>query len=575
MKKVLIANRGEIAVRVIRACASYGLESVAVYSDTDADAQHVRLADSAYCLEGRTALETYLDQAKILAAAKASGADAIHPGYGFLSERAEFAQAVEDAGLTWIGPTPENIALLGDKVAARQIAQKVGAPLVPGTPGPVAGVEEVRAFAEQYGYPIAIKASFGGGGRGLKVVYKAEELERRFESAVSEAISAFGRGECYVERFVDRPRHVETQILGDGKGRVVVCGTRDCSLQRRHQKVLEEAPAPFLTDEQFNRLVAASRAIGEAVNYRGVGTCEFMLGSDGLLSFLEVNTRIQVEHPITERTTGLDLVIWQFKVAEGQGIDELPDVVPSHGHAIEFRINAEDPGRNFLPQSGHMSRFDVPGGPFTRVDAGVGAEGTIYPDFDSMIAKIIVWGNDRDESIARGRQAMKECIIEGIPTLVSFHRRVLLEPGFAAQTPEDFTIHTNWIETECDWLEELAQPMPAGVHAEDIVREWFEVDGKWIRLGFPVSLLGSGGGAPVAKKGTAEAAHAGLTAAMNGILSKWAVAAGDVIEAGQSVGTLEAMKMEMPVVADRGGVFEPLVAEGATVKEGQPICTIE
>ncbi|MCL2470393.1 MAG: ATP-grasp domain-containing protein [Propionibacteriaceae bacterium] len=574
MKKVLIANRGEIAVRVIRACASYGLESVAVYSDTDADAQHVRLADSAYCLEGRTALETYLDQEKILAAAQASGADAIHPGYGFLSERAEFAQAVEDAGLTWIGPTPENIALLGDKVAARQIAQKVGAPLVPGTPGPVAGVDEVRAFADEHGYPIAIKASFGGGGRGLKVVYKAEELERRFESAVSEAISAFGRGECYVERFVDRPRHVETQILGDGKGRVVVCGTRDCSLQRRHQKVLEEAPAPFLTDDQFNRLVAASRAIGEAVNYRGVGTCEFMLGSDGLLSFLEVNTRIQVEHPITERTTGLDLVIWQFKVAEGQGIDELPDVVPSHGHAIEFRINAEDPGRNFLPQSGHMSRFDVPGGPFTRVDAGVGAEGTIYPDFDSMIAKIIVWGNDRDESIAHGRQAMKECVIEGIPTLVPFHRRVLLEPGFAAQTPEDFTIHTNWIETECDWLEELAQPMPAGVHADDIVREWFEVDGKWIRLGFPVSLLGSGGGAPVAKKGTAEAAQAGLTAAMNGILSKWAVASGDTVEAGQNVGTLEAMKMEMPVLADRGGVFEPLVAEGSTVKEGQPICTI-
>ncbi|MCL2737051.1 MAG: ATP-grasp domain-containing protein [Propionibacteriaceae bacterium] len=576
MKKVLIANRGEIAVRVIRACASYGLESVAVYSDTDADSLHVHLADSAYCLEGRTALETYLDQDKILAAAKASGADAIHPGYGFLSERADFAQAVEDAGLTWIGPTPENIALLGDKVAARQIAEKVGAPLVPGTPGPVADLEEVRAFADEHGYPIAIKAAFGGGGRGLKVVYKPEELQLRFESAVSEAISAFGRGECYVERFVDRPRHVETQIIGDGKGRVVVAGTRDCSLQRRHQKVLEEAPAPFLTDEQFDRLVAASRAIGEAVKYRGVGTMEFMLGSDGLLSFLEVNTRIQVEHPITERTTGLDLVIWQFKIAEGDGLDELPDVVPSQGHAIEFRINAEDPGRSFLPQAGHMTRFDVPGGPFLRVDSGIGSTGTIWPDFDSMIAKVIVWGNTRDEAIARGRQAMKECMIEGIPSLIPFHRRVLLEPGFAATTAEDFTIHTNWIETECTWLGELTQPLPLGVQREDVIREWFEVDGKWIRLGFPAALVGSGGGAPVRTggKSAADAIQGGIKSPMNGILSKWLVSSGDTVTKDQNLGILEAMKMEMPVLADRDGVFAAVVTENTIVKEGQTLATI-
>ncbi|MCL2784569.1 MAG: ATP-grasp domain-containing protein [Propionibacteriaceae bacterium] len=576
MKKVLIANRGEIAVRIIRACSSYGLESVAVYSDTDATALHVHLADEAYCLEGRSALETYLDVEKILAAARLSGADAIHPGYGFLSERADFAQAVEDAGLTWIGPTPENIALLGDKVAARTIAEKVGAPLVPGTPGPVESIEEVRAFADQHGYPIAIKAAFGGGGRGLKVVRKPEELELRFESAVSEAVSAFGRGECYVERFIDRPRHVETQVLGDGKGRVVVIGTRDCSTQRRHQKVLEEAPAPFLTDEQFDKLVAASKAIGEAVNYRGVGTMEFMLGADGLLSFLEVNTRIQVEHPVTERITGVDLVIWQFKIAEGADMDELPDVVPWSGHALEFRINAEDPGRGFLPQAGHMTRFDMPGGPFTRVDAGIGSAGTISPEFDSMIAKIIVWGSTREEAISRGRQAMKETTIEGIPSLVPFHRRILVEPAFCATTPEEFLIHTNWLDTECTWLPELAQPLPTGVKREDVIREWFEVDGRWVRLGFPAALLGSGGARPTggAKPVVSDTMQGAIKAPMNGIVSKWLIAAGGVVSLGESLGILEAMKMEMPIVADRAGVFTPIVAEGAIIKEGQVLATI-
>ena len=583
MKRVLIANRGEIAVRVIRACASHGLESVAVYADSDANTLHVRLADQAYCLEGRSALETYLNTDKILAAAKASGADAIHPGYGFLSERADFAQAVEDAGLTWIGPTPENIALLGDKVAARRIAEQVGAPLVPGTPGPVTSVEEVRAFADQYGYPIAIKAAFGGGGRGLKVVYRPEELERRYESAVSEAVAAFGRGECYVERFVERPRHVETQILGDGRGRVVVVGTRDCSVQRRHQKVLEEGPAPFLTDDQVARLIAGSRAIGQAVNYRGAGTMEFMLGADGLISFLEVNTRIQVEHPVTERTTGVDLIIWQFRIAEGDSLDELPDVVPAQGHAIEFRINAEDPGRGFLPQAGHMTRFDIPGGPFVRVDEGVTGETTISPEFDSMIAKIIVWGNDRAEAIARSRQAMKECVIEGIPSLVGFHRRMLSEPGFIATRAEDFGMHTNWIESDCPWLDELVQPLPPGVTRENIVREWFEVDGRWVRLGFPAALVGAGpagvgrstggsGGTPGAGgNGTAAGT---LTAPMNGILARWSVAAGTTVTEGTHLGTLEAMKMEMPLVSNRAGTFTPLVPDGTPVKEHQPLATI-
>ncbi|MDR2896884.1 MAG: ATP-grasp domain-containing protein [Propionibacteriaceae bacterium] len=579
MKKVLIANRGEIAVRIIRACASYGLKSVAVYADADANAHHVRLADEAYCLEGRTALETYLDAGKILKAAKASGADAIHPGYGFLAERADFAAAVEEAGLTWIGPTPENIALLGDKVAARRIAEQVGAPLVPGTPGPVSTVEEVRAFAEVYGYPIAIKAAFGGGGRGLKVVFKPEELERRYESAVSEAVSAFGRGECYVERFVDRPRHVETQIIGDGQGRVVVVGTRDCSLQRRHQKVVEEAPAPFLTDEQHQQLADASIAIGAAVNYRGVGTMEFMLGSDGSLSFLEVNTRIQVEHTITERTTGVDLVIWQFMIAEGSGLESLPDVVPSQGHAIEFRINAEDPGRGFLPQAGKLTRFDLPAGPFVRVDEGMTAGGVISPEFDSLIAKVIVWGNDRTEAIARGRQAMKEAQIDGIPTLIPFDRRILTEPAFIAEDAADFKIHTNWIETECDWLPELAQPLPQGVTRESVVREWFEVDGRWIRLGFPAAFLGSGAGgapnsAPVSAAPSPEIPTGAIRAPMNGVLSRWFVPTGSTVTTGTSLGALEAMKMEMPLIADQPGVFAALVKEGTVVKEGQPIATI-
>ncbi|MCL1841071.1 MAG: ATP-grasp domain-containing protein [Propionibacteriaceae bacterium] len=574
LRKVLIANRGEIAVRVIRACASYGLKSVAVYADSDANALHVRLADEAYALNGRTALETYLDIDKLVDVALTCGADAVHPGYGFLSERADFAQAVEDAGLTWIGPTPQNMELLGDKVAARAIARKVGAPLVPGTPGPVESVDEIWDFANQYGFPIAIKAAFGGGGRGLKVVYGPDELEAGFQQATSEALSAFGRGECYAEKFVQRPRHVEAQILGDGRGRVVVVGTRDCSLQRRHQKVLEEAPAPFLTDSQFTELVEAARAIGEEVKYRGVGTLEFMLGDDGALSFLEVNTRLQVEHPVTERTTGLDLVVEQFKVAEGGTLDHLPDVVPAYGHAIEFRINAEDPGRGFFPMPGHLTRFDMPGGPFLRVDAGVTSNGSISPEFDSMIAKVIVWGVDRDEAIGRGRQAMRECVIEGVPSLVGFHRRILQEPGFAAKTAEEFTIHTNWIETECTWLDSLVQPYPAGFASTDVVRTWFEVDGRWVRLGFPAALLSSLRRSSASAPEVSDQLHGAVWATMSGVVSRWFVALGDEVEEGMRLGTLEAMKMEVPIVADHAGLFAYLVEEGSIVQEGQPLALV-
>ncbi|MDR1449875.1 MAG: ATP-grasp domain-containing protein [Propionibacteriaceae bacterium] len=577
MKRVLIANRGEIAVRIIRACASHGLESVAVYADPDANALHVRLADYAYALEGTTALQTYLDTDKILAAAKISGADAVHPGYGFLSERADFAAAVEAAGLIWIGPTPDNIALLGDKVAARRIADSVGAPLVPGTPEPVSGVEEVQAFAEEYGYPVAIKAAFGGGGRGLKVVRRPEELKRRYESAVSEAVSAFGRGECYAERFVERPRHVEAQVIGDGRGRVVVVGTRDCSMQRRHQKVLEEAPAPFLTEAQHEQIVTASRRIGEAVKYRGVATMEFMLGADGSLSFLEVNTRIQVEHPVTERTTGLDLIIWQFRIADGDSLDELPDVLPSFGHAFEFRINAEDPGRGFLPQAGQLGRFDIPGGPFLRVDAGVTAGGLVPPEFDSMIAKIIVWGNTREEALARARQAMKEADIDGVPTLIPFHRRILVEPEFTASEAEGFSVHTGWIEKDCPWLGELVQPLPKGVERAKVRREWFEVDGRWIRLGFPAALIGAGpapAGGPVKEAAPDEPPEGAVLAQMNGVLSRWFVETGARVEKGTSLGVLEAMKMENPIIADRAGVFARLLPESTVVKEGQAIATI-
>ncbi|HEX3707987.1 MAG TPA: biotin carboxylase N-terminal domain-containing protein, partial [Mycobacteriales bacterium] len=443
MRKVLIANRGEIAIRVIRACRDSGLDSVAIYAEPDLDAQHAKLADEAYALGGSTPAETYLDIAKILDIAKRSGADAIHPGYGFLAENADFATAVIEAGLTWIGPPPSAIDALGDKVKARHIAAEVGAPLTPGTPNPVAGVDEVLAFADEHGLPIAIKAAYGGGGRGLKVARNREEIADLYESAVREAVAAFGRGECFVERYLDKPRHVETQILADQHGNVVVVGTRDCSLQRRYQKVVEEAPAPFLSDDQLDRLYTASKAIAKAAGYVGAGTCEFLVAPDGLVSFLEVNTRLQVEHPVTEEVSGVDLVRQQFAIADGKALD-FDDPKP-RGHAIEFRINAEDAGRGFLPAPGTVTEWQVPSGPGVRMDAGYVKGDTVPGTYDSLLAKLIVTGATRTEAIERSRRALADFEVGGMPTLIPFHRAVLTDPDFI---DEPFRVHTRWIETE-------------------------------------------------------------------------------------------------------------------------------
>ncbi|HWV79735.1 MAG TPA: biotin carboxylase N-terminal domain-containing protein, partial [Isoptericola sp.] len=390
ISKVLVANRGEIAVRIARACTDAGIASVAVYADSDRDALHVRLADEAFALQGQRAADTYLDVEKLLDVARRSGADAVHPGYGFLSENAQFAQAVIDAGLVWIGPPPAAIESLGDKVSARHIAQAAGAPLVPGTADPVQGADEVHAFAAEHGLPIAIKAAFGGGGRGLKVARTADEIDELYESAVREAVAAFGRGECFVERYLDRPRHVETQCLADSHGNVVVVSTRDCSLQRRHQKLVEEAPAPFLTPEQEAELDRASRAILAEAGYVGAGTCEFLVGTDGTLSFLEVNTRLQVEHPVTEEVTGIDLVREQLRIAAGEPLGY--DSTTVRGHSFEFRINGEDPAAGFLPSPGTVTTLRWPSGPGVRVDTGVVEGDTISGAFDSMIAKLVVTG---------------------------------------------------------------------------------------------------------------------------------------------------------------------------------------
>ncbi len=447
ISKVLVANRGEIAVRVIRAAADAGLPSVAIYADADADSLFVQLADEAYALGGATPAETYLDVAKILGVAAASGANAIHPGYGFLAENASFAQAVIDAGLIWIGPPPSAIDSLGDKVKARHIAEKVGAPLVPGTSDPVADAGEVVAFAKEFGLPIAIKAAFGGGGRGLKVARELGEITELFESATREAVTAFGRGECFVERYLDKPRHVETQCLADQHGNVVVVSTRDCSLQRRHQKLVEEAPAPFLSTDQLDRLYASSKAILTEAGYVGAGTCEFLVGQDGTISFLEVNTRLQVEHPVSEEVTGLDLVREMFRIAEGEALGYGDPVVS--GHSIEFRINAEDAGRNFMPAPGTLTTWRAPAGPGVRVDEGYLSGMTVPGSFDSLVAKIIVTGADREQALARSRRALKELVIEGMPTVVPFHRAVLDEPAYTAADGH-FGVHTRWIETEFD-----------------------------------------------------------------------------------------------------------------------------
>ncbi|HVQ99408.1 MAG TPA: biotin carboxylase N-terminal domain-containing protein, partial [Mycobacterium sp.] len=447
--KVLVANRGEIAVRVIRALRDAGLCSVAVYADSDYEAPHVRLADEAYALDGSTAAETYLAAAKLLDVAARSDAQAVHPGYGFLSENADFAQAVIGAGLTWIGPEPRAIRELGNKVTARRIATQVNAPLMPGTDGPVSGASEITDFARRYGLPVAIKAAFGGGGRGLKVARTIDEIPELFESASREAVAAFGRGECFVERYLDRPRHVEAQVLADHHGNVIVVGTRDCSLQRRHQKLVEEAPAPFLTDEQRRTIHNSAKAICRQANYRGAGTVEYLLGSDGTLSFLEVNTRLQVEHPVTEATTGIDLVAEQLKIAAGEPLSITEDPAP-RGHAIEFRINAEDPGRDFLPSPGRITSFHPPSGPWVRVDAGVQTGAVIGGQFDSLLAKLIVTGPDRATTLARSRRALHEMVVDGVATVLPLHRAVVSNPAFTAPTDREFTVHTRWIETDFD-----------------------------------------------------------------------------------------------------------------------------
>ncbi|GGF46212.1 acetyl-/propionyl-CoA carboxylase subunit alpha [Microbacterium sorbitolivorans] len=585
IRKVLIANRGEIAVRIIRAARDSGISSVAVYADQDRDAMHVKLADEAYALDGTTSADTYLVIDKILSVARRSGADAVHPGYGFLAENAEFARAVQAAGLIWIGPSAEAIESLGDKVTARHVAEKVGAPLAPGTPGPVETADEVVAFAEQVGLPIAIKAAYGGGGRGLKVARELDEVAELFESATREAVAAFGRGECFVEKYLDKPRHVETQCLADAEGNVVVVSTRDCSLQRRHQKLVEEAPAPFLTDEQNAILYEASKAILKEVGYVGAGTCEFLVGADGTISFLEVNTRLQVEHPVSEEVTGIDLVREQFRIAAGGTLD-YDDPKPV-GHSFEFRINGEDAGRGFLPQPGPVQAFKAPGGPGVRVDTGVAEGDEISGSFDSMLAKLIVTGATREQALERSRRALAEFEIAGLPTVIPFHRVVVEDPAFApAEGP--FGIYTRWIETEFDnqipaWDGESQDVATAAPRHSVVV----EVNGKRVEVTLPdrITQPGSPSGRP-ANAPTARRSHQGGSAAsgasgdslkspMQATVVKLAVEEGQEVVKGDLVVVLEAMKMEQPLHAHKDGRIENINAPvGQTVSSGHVLVNI-
>ncbi len=580
--KVLIANRGEIAVRVIRAAKDAGIATVAVYANQDINAQHVRLADEAISLDGTTSADTYLVIAKIIAAAKRTGADAIHPGYGFLAENADFARAVTAAGIIWIGPTPEAIERLGDKVSARHVAEKVGAPLAPGTLNPVETAEEILAFVDEHGLPVAIKAAFGGGGRGLKVARTREEVPELFESATREAIAAFGRGECFVEKYLDKPRHVETQCLADHKGNVVVVSTRDCSLQRRHQKLVEEAPAPFLSDDQRDLLYTASKNILKEVGYVGAGTCEFLIGADGTITFLEVNTRLQVEHPVSEEVTGLDLVREQFRIAEG-GLVDYPDPVIT-GHSIEFRINGEDAGANFRPTPGPVKALRIPGGPGVRVDSGVVAGDVISGAFDSLLAKLIVTGSDRKDALAKARRALSEFQVVGLPTVLPFHQLVVDDPAFAPEGDEPFSIYTSWIETEfVNTVEEYAGTIGAGEAPDTRHEVVVEVDGKRLAVSVPDSLLPTSARihkplAPVRSKTAHSGGGSGndVASPMQATVIKVEVAAGDTVVKGQTVVVLEAMKMEQAITAPRDGVVAKVSAEvGTTVKAGFVLLSLE
>ncbi|MDM0110084.1 biotin carboxylase N-terminal domain-containing protein [Variovorax sp. J22R24] len=577
MKKVLIANRGEIVVRIVRACADYGVKSVAVYADADLDALHVRMADEAYGLDGQRPADTYLNIDKLLAVAARSGADAVHPGYGFLSENAGFARAVIAAGLAWIGPPPEAIDALGDKVQARKIALEVGAPLVAGTPGPVSDAREVLAFAEQHGLPIAIKAAFGGGGRGLKVAWRMDEVADLYESAVREAVTAFGRGECFVEQFLDRPRHIEAQVIADTHGHVVVLGTRDCSLQRRNQKLVEEAPAPFLTDEQHARIHQSARDVCARAGYVGAGTVEFLLSGTGAISFLEVNTRLQVEHPVTEETSGIDLVVEQLRVADGLPLSISDTPVP-RGHAFEFRINAEDVGRGFLPTPGPVRLFEAPSGPGVRVDTGVLSGSVVPGTFDSLMAKLIVTGATRAQAIARARRALKEFRIEGVASVLPFHRAVMEQPDFTSD--DAFKVHTRWIETE--FANTLAAAVRSELPAPDaaLVRTVIEIDGRRMALGLPTELLrglqsAAGGAASPAAAHTPVAADpASVAAPIAGTLQSWKVADGDTVAQGDAIATMEAMKMEMLVPAHRAGRIALKAEQGAYLLAGSAVAEI-
>ena len=585
IKKVLIANRGEIAVRIARAAKDSGRTSVAVYADQDRDSLHVRVADEAYSLKGTTSGETYLVIEKLISIAKRSNCDAVHPGYGFLAENADFARAVAAAGLIWIGPSPEAIERLGDKVSARHVAEKVGAPLAPGTLDPVKNSQEVLDFVAKHGLPVAIKAAYGGGGRGIKVAYQESEVSELFESATREAIAAFGRGECFVEKYLEKPRHVETQCLADSAGNVVVVSTRDCSLQRRHQKLVEEAPAPFLTNEQNEQLYESSKAILKEVGYIGAGTCEFLIAQDGTISFLEVNTRLQVEHPVSEEVTGLDLVREQFRIAEGGLIDYPdPEVV---GHSIEFRINGEDPGRNFMPAPGSVHVFRSPGGPGVRVDSGVESGDSISGNFDSMIAKLIVTGKDRTQALERSRRALAELQVLGLPTVIPFHRKIVNDPAFVA-SDGNFKVYTRWIETE--WVNDLepwgGQADPIDVISNSRNNVVVEVDGKRIEVSLPSRMLSTGaqfetGGRAPKRNISSHHASSGagdksIKAPMQSTVVKLAVTAGDKVVEGDQILVLEAMKMEQSIASPRDGVIKHVkVSVGETIPSGTVLIEFE